>query len=145
MTLQNPAPDTGPAPTAQPASDFRGILQRLREQSPTFRDFRPLALRIDTAIMARFPEFERKALRSALHFHTATTRYLKEIQRSPERFDLDGNVSGEVTEEQRAHAATLLKERFAAAARSQREKRKAEEAARLQTEKLQQLVTRFSK
>ena len=62
-----------------------------------------------------------------------------------ERFDLDGKASGEVTDEQRQHAATTLKERFAAVAKQQREKREADEAERRRTEKLQQLVSKFGR
>ncbi|ATE60462.1 ProQ/FINO family protein [Thauera sinica] len=123
----------------------RAILQRLEASSPTFRDCRPLALRIDKSIAERFPEFDRKSLRNALHMFTASTRYLKSVERSKERFDLDGNVAGEVTDEQRAHAAATLKERFASVARKQREKREAEEAERRHTEKLKQLVDKFGR
>lgn len=125
--------------------DPRAILQRLQASSPTFRDCKPLALRIDKSIAERFPEFDRKSLRNALHMYTASTRYLKSVERSKERYDLDGNVAGEVTEEQRAHAAATLKERFAAVARQQREKREADEAERRHAEKLKQLVTRFGR
>lgn len=129
----------------KPKLEPRAILQRLLAASPTFRDSKPLALRIDATIHERFPEFDRKSLRGALRMHTASTRYLKAMERSTERFDLDGNVSGEVTEEQRAHAATTLKERFAAVARQQREKREADEAERRHAEKLKQLVTKFGR
>lgn len=129
----------------KPKLEPRAILQRLQAASPTFRDCKPLALRIDATIHERFPEFERKSLRGALRMHTASTRYLKAVERSTERFDLDGNVSGEVTEEQRTHAATTLKERFAAVARQLREKREAEEAELRHAEKLKQLVTKFGR
>ncbi len=143
MTTENLAPQ--PAPAVEPTLDPRAVLKRLQELSPTFREYKPLALRIDTAILERFPEFERKALRSALRFHTTTTRYLKGVERSTERFDFDGQVSGEVTEDQRSHASGILKERFATAARNQREKRQAEEAERRHAEKLSQLVNKFAK
>ncbi|TAH40722.1 MAG: ProQ activator of osmoprotectant transporter prop [Betaproteobacteria bacterium] len=131
-------------PRAKPLEP-RAILQRLEASSPTFRDCRPLALRIDKSIAERFPEFDRKSLRNALHMFTASTRYLKSVERSKERFDLDGNVAGEVTDEQRAHAATTLKERFASVARKQREKREAEEAERRHAEKLKQLMNKFGR
>ena len=99
----------------------------------------------DASILARFPEFDRKNLRIALRMHTASTKYLKAVERGAERFDLDGNPAGEVTQEQRQHAATTLKERFAAVARQQRELREAEEAERRREEKLKQLVTKFGR
>lgn len=133
------------AAPAQARIEPRALLQRLQQASPAFRDCKPLALKIDAAILARFPEFERKVLRAALRMHTASTRYLKAVERATERFDLDGKPAGEVTDEQRAHASATLKERFAAVARQQREKREAEEAERRHAEKLKQLVTRFGR
>lgn len=129
----------------RPRIEPRALLQRLQAASPAFRDCRPLALKIDASILERFPDFDRKCLRAALRIHTASTRYLKALERSKERFDLDGNPVGEVTEEQRIHAATVLKERFAAVAKQQREKREAEEAERRRNEKLQQLVSKFGR
>lgn len=135
------------APAAEPRTviEPRALLQQLQALSPTFRDCKPLALRIDANILERFPQFERKTLRAALRMHTASTRYLKAVERSTERFDFDGKVAGEVTEEQRTHAAATLKERFAAAAKQQRAKREADEAERRRSEKLQQLVSKFGK
>lgn len=143
---------TTETPPVKPALEPRSLLQKLQEQSPTFRDFKPLAIRIDTNILERFPEFEKKTLRTALRMHTASTRYLKAMERATERFDFEGKVAGEVTDEQRTHASTTLKERFAAAAKQQRAKREAEEAKRAaeeaerrRGEKLQQLVSKFGK
>lgn len=139
-------PDQTPAvATQKKRTDPRAILAQLQTASTTFRDFKPLALRIDKSILERFPDIDRKSLRSALRSHTASTKYLKAMERATERFDLDGNVAGEVTEEQRQHAATTLKERFAAVAKQQREKREAEEAERRHAEKLKQLVTKFGR
>lgn len=146
----DPAAATAPQPaaTVQPPKariEPRAMLQRLQAECAAFRDCKPLALKIDASILARFPDFDRKNLRTALRMHTASTRYLKAIERSRERFDLDGMPAGEVTDEQRSHAAATLKERFAAVAKQQREKREAEEAERRRNEKLQQLVSKFGR
>ncbi|HQZ01689.1 MAG TPA: ProQ/FINO family protein [Thauera sp.] len=121
----------------------RALLQRLQKEFPAFRDCKPLALKIDAAIAERLPDIDRKSLRAAMRMHTASTRYLKAIERSQERFDLDGQPAGEVTEEQRTHASTTLKERFAAVAKQQKEKREAEAAEKRSAEKLQQLMNKF--
>lgn len=142
-----------PAAHDKPAGlDARGLLQKLQEISPTFREVKPLALRIDKAIAERLPDVDRKVIRSALRLHTATTRYLKAVEKATARFDLDGKESGEVTEEQRSHAAQTLKERFAeaakrkrAAAEAERERQRAEEAERRKSEKLAQLVGKFAR
>lgn len=140
------------AQASKPGLDPRGLLQKLQEVSITFRDYRPVALRIDKAVAERFPEVDRKVIRSAMRTHTTSTRYLKAMEKATHRFDLDGNACAEVAEEHRAHAAQTLKERFAEVARRKREaqkqdeaRRREEEAERRKAEKLQQLVGRFSR
>lgn len=154
MTSETPSemqPDQNAAKQA-PHIDARALLLKLQEISPTFKDCKPLALRIDKAIAERFPELDRKVIRSAMRMHTASTRYLKVMEKASQRFDLEGEVSGEVTEEQRAHAAQTLKDRFAevakrkkAAIEQEKAKRAADEAEERKAAKLQQLLGRFSK
>lgn len=136
----------------KPSSDPKELLAKLQEISPTFRDCKPVALRIDKSILERFPDWDRKTLRIAMRMHTASTRYLKALQRGTHRHDLDGNECEEIAQEHRDYAAQTLKERFAEAARRKREKQKQEaerqreaEAEERRAEKLQQLVGRFSK
>lgn len=135
----------------KPPLDPRGLIQALQKTSPTFRDYKPVALRIDKAVMARFPELDRKIVRTAMRMHTASTRYLKTMEKATHRYDLEGNEAGEITDEHRAHATQTLKERFAEAAKRKREqqkaddaRRQAEEAEQRKTEKLQQLMSKFS-
>lgn len=150
---QQDQPQTAPAAAAKTSSiDARALLAKLQEASPTFREWKPLALRIDKAVAERFPEADRKVIRSAMRLHTASTRYLKVMEKATARFDLDGKEEGEVTEEQRAHARLTLKERFAesakrkkAALEAEKAQREAEEAERRKAEKLQQLVGKFGK
>ena len=123
----------------------RALLQRLQKEFPAFRDCKPLALKIDASIAERMPDIDRKSLRAAMRMHTASTRYLKAVERAQQRFDLEGQPAGEVTEEQRTHASTTLKERFAAVAKQQKDKREAEAAEKRRTEKLQQLMTKFGR
>lgn len=134
------------------AVDPRALLAMLQAASVTFRDYKPVALRIDKTVGERFPEVDRKVVRAAMRIHTNSTRYLKSMEKATHRYDLDGNENGEVSEEHRGHAAQTLKERFAESARKKREKQKQdelrqreEEAERRKAEKLQQLVGRFSK
>lgn len=158
MTVDQPDSPSATA-TQPPATDVskpkvepRALLQQLQEVSETFRDCKPVALRIDKAIAQRFPEVERKVIRAAMRMHTASTRYLKTMEKGGQRFDLDGKPDGEVTEEHQAHAAQTLKERFAEVARRKRDKAKADDAARREeeaerrkAEKLQQLVGKFGR
>lgn len=152
-----PVPDTPEAESPKQAKspdavDPRALLTMLQAASVTFRDYKPVALRIDKAVGERFPDVDRKVVRAAMRIHTASTRYLKSLEKATHRFDLEGNENGDVSEEHRAHAAQTLKERFAEVARKKREKQKLdelrqreEEAERRKAEKLQQLVGRFSK
>lgn len=153
MAAEETVPDSSDESPAKPdAIDPREVLRRLQEASPTFRDCKPLALGIDKAIHGRFPEFDRKSVRHAMRLHVSSTRYLKAVEKATERFDLDGNANGEITEEHRQHAAQTLKERFAAAAKRKRDQEKeeqsrkrSEEAEQRKAERLHQLVGKFSK
>jgi ProP effector len=131
-----------------PASPRNALVQKLRETFPVFAAYQPLAIGIHEAIAARLPDLVAAELKTALRIHTKSTRYLKSVANAKQRFDLDGNPAGDVSDEQRQHAAEMLKERF----RKDRERKDAEEAARKaqeaeqrRQEKLQQLAARFSK
>lgn len=144
VELKESAP-TGEAPARKPGQDARGLLKQLQQNFAVFSECKPLALRIDAVILERMPDLDRKTLRASMRIHTGSTRYLKAVERSQQRFDLDGEAAGEVTEEQRSHASTTLKERFAAQARQQREKKQAATAQKRRADKLQQLVSKFSR
>ena len=142
------ADDQKPEPTV----DARALLKDIQARHDVFRNFSPLAIGIDKQLLAQQPELNRKALRMALRNHTMSTRYLKEMQTGTVRFNLDGTVAGEVTEDARTHSAELLRERF----KKQAELRKAEqEAARAEQEaaraeqrrqeKLSQLTEKFGR
>lgn len=146
------ASDSGSVPARSPQPEPRALLLELQQISSTFRDYKPVALRIDKAILARFPDLGRKVVRSAMRMHTASTRYLKSMEKGTHRFDLDGNEDGEVTEEHRHFATQTLKERFAEAAQRKRDKLKQDqlrqreaEAEQRKSEKLQQLVGKFGR
>ncbi len=127
------------------------LLETISVKFAVFREGRPLALGIHKVIIERMPEIDTAQLRLAMRLHTASTRYLKGLLATGERFDLDGNPAGEVTAEQREVAGTTLRERFKKSA----ERRKAEEhalkaareeqeAQQKRQEKLAQLAARFN-
>jgi ProP effector len=143
---------TTPTPAPSPAQAARALLKQLQADYTVFRQAKPLAIGIDKQLVARLPELNRKLLRIALGMHTNSLQYLKGMEKATIRFDLDGNTAAEVTDEHRAHAAEILRERFkknAAQRKAQREaedaQRKEEEAARQRTEKLNQLASKFSR
>lgn len=125
-------------PTKKSARD--PVLEQLIAAFPAFRDTLPLAIGIHKLIRERLPELTRDQVGRALRIHTGSTRYLKALSRAEQRFDLDGQPAGEVTEEQRKQAAGQVRERIQKA----NERRKAEEEAKRKQEKLQQLADKFN-
>lgn len=127
-----------------PAQNARLLLKQLEQNYSVFRNAVPLAVGIDKAIIARMPDIDRKVLRIALGMHTRSVRYLKVMEKSPTRFDLDGNPAGELPESHRFHASQMRKERVAKAQQQQKEKQRAEREQAVHNAKLQQLAEKFS-
>lgn len=133
-----------PAATEKP-TDIRVLLKDLQTRFDVFRNYSPLAIGIDKQLFAALPELSKKSIRLAMRSHTMATRYLREMEKASHRLNLDGSQAGEVTDENRQHAAELLKERF----KKQAEQRKAVEAANkaeaLKQQKLLQLTEKFGR
>ncbi len=88
---------------------------------------KPLKLRIQADIQERAPGVFTKAVLSAfLRRHTGATSYLIAVSKGTQRFDLDGQPAGELTEEHRKVAADELARRRA----NQDARRAQEDAAR---------------
>ena len=125
--------------------DARVLLKDLQTRFDVFRNFSPLAIGIDKQVFAQLPEVSKKALRLAMRSHTISTRYLKEMEKGTVRLNLDGTPAGEVTDENRQHAAEQLRERL----KKQAEQRKAAEAEakaeQRRQEKLSQLAEKFGR
>lgn len=125
--------------------DPRALLKDLQTRFDVFRNFSPLAIGIDKQVFALLPEVSKKSLRLAMRSHTISTRYLKEMEKGTVRLNLDGTPAGEVTDENRQHAAEQLRERF----KKQAEQRKAAEAQakaeQRRQEKLNQLAEKFGR
>ncbi len=116
------------------------LLETLMKDYPVFRDYQPLVLGIHKHLRERQPELAADAVRAALRAHTASTKYLKALAQASQRFDLDGQVAGEVTQEQRDHATTTLKDRFKQAA----ERKKAAEAEEKLQANMAKLAEKFN-
>lgn len=141
-----------PNPAPSPAQAARAFLKELQANFTVFRNAMPLSIGIDKQLLARLPGTDRKVLRIALGIHTNSLRYLKSMEKAKERYNLDGNAEGEVSEAHRAHAAETLRERFRKEAEqrraqkeAEREAQRAEEARRQSEEKLNQLAQKFSR
>lgn len=131
------------------ASSARELLKQLQQTFKVISDCMPLAIGIDKQLIANDPAINRKLLRSALGMHTRSVRYLKALQHSNQRFNLDGSVSGETSEEQRALASKELTERFKKRAAehkaAQAEKIRLEKQAQAEQERLEKLNLLASK
>lgn len=138
--------------TETPALSARDLLKQLQQEFAVIGEHQPLAIGIDKQLLEARPAINRKQLRTAFGMHTKSVRYLKALQLATQRFNLDGSIAGEVSEEQRGMAAKELLERFKKRAAehkaAQAAKEKAEkdaQAEQLRQEKLAQLATKFSK
>ena len=70
----------------------------------------PLQIGIDKPLFEKFgDEYGRKNIRSLLLFHTRKNQYIRSIATGGNRFNLDGEVVGFVSDFERDHAFNLLK------------------------------------
>lgn len=134
-----------PGNKAESIQASRALLKDLESRYAVFREASPLAIGIDKQLIGEQPDIEKKILRLALRSHTVSTRYLKALEKATARRNLDGSEAGEVTEEQRQHAATLLRERFRKNAEQKRAQEEARKAEARKAEKLSQLAEKFGR
>lgn len=124
----------------------RELLKALSAKYAVFREWQALAIGIDKQLMALHPEFPAKQLKTAMLIHTRSLPYYRNMAKAKQRFALDGSPAGEVTEQQRAHAAEQVKEiqrKRTEARRAAEEAEKARQAEALRQQKLQMLVSKF--
>lgn len=147
-TLTTSPDTTAQAPAAIPGVD---VTKLLNERYAVFRDAQPLAIGIHKAVMKALPEVDGGRVRAALRRHVGSTRYLKAVANGDDRFDLDGQPAGKITDEQKKQAVDALRERFKKGAdrrrseiQAQQEKERADAREKQRLEKLQQLASKFN-
>lgn len=99
-----------------PLEESKKTLEMLCERFPnTFfnsdhkESVKPLKNGIRHEILALYPEqFDKYALRVALGFYCSRKHYLKSVLTHTVRVDLDGNLCGEITDENRETALKVL-------------------------------------
>lgn len=97
-------PDMSPAACAQ---QLKTRFPALFSGAP-----RPVKLRIQADIQARVPGvFTKQVLSAFLRRHTGTTAYLIALTKASQRFDLDGQPAGEISDEHRQAAHEELQRR----------------------------------
>jgi ProP effector len=105
----NPSESTAPAVT--PSID---VAAELKQRFPALFGgaFKPLKLHIQADIQQRAPGvFSKQALSAFFRRHTGATGYLVAMSKATHRFDLDGNPSGELSDEHKQAAAQELARR----------------------------------
>ncbi|MBK9952910.1 MAG: hypothetical protein IPP10_15790 [Candidatus Competibacteraceae bacterium] len=111
-TIPNPSEPVTRSADQSSDSDPTKLLADLRERFPVLADFRPPKIRIHLDVRAAL-EGSGPSIRiaRAMHCHANHGLYLKALAKGGPRYNLAGEVDGEVTEEQRRHAIQQLKER----------------------------------
>lgn len=120
-----PSADAGPVVEMNPAECAQQLKQRwpaLFAGAP-----KPLKLRIQLDIQERAPGvFSKKALSAFFRRYTGATSYLLAVARGAQRFDLDGQPAGDISDEHRQVAQEELTRRRA----NQESRRELEEQQR---------------
>jgi ProP effector len=104
-----------PAPMAAEPSPA-AVAQQLKQLFPALFSGapKPIKLRIQIDIQARAPGlFTKQALSAFFRRHTGSTSYLLAVANGTQRFDLDGQPQGDISDEHRQVAATELARRRA--------------------------------
>ena len=104
---------SAPAPAA-PEQSPAACAELLKQQFPALfvGQAKPLKLRIQADIQARAPgQFSKRAMGAFFHRYTGSTGYLIALTKSTQRFDLDGQPAGELSEEHRQLAQQELDRR----------------------------------
>jgi ProP effector len=104
---------TAAAPKAAEPSPA-AVAQQLKQLFPALFSGapKPIKLRIQIDIQARAPgQFTKQGLSAFFRRHTGSTSYLQAVANGTQRFDLDGQPHGDITDEHRQVAATELARR----------------------------------
>jgi sRNA-binding protein len=103
------APGAGPSDAPPTAVQLKKLFPGLFAGAP-----KPIKLRIQNDIQERAPGvFSKQELSAFFRRYTGSTAYLIAVSRARQRFDLDGQPSGELSEEHRKIAADELARRRA--------------------------------
>ncbi|UDF36995.1 UNVERIFIED_ORG: ProQ/FinO family protein [Shinella sp. XGS7] len=113
--MSSPTPEGVTAAEAAPQDlSPAAALQQLKALFPALFDGppKPLKLRIQADIQERAPgQFSKPLLSAVLRRYTGGTAYLVALSKAKQRFDLDGQPAGELSDEHREAAAAELARR----------------------------------
>jgi len=118
------------APAAKPAElSPAAVAEKLKQLAPALFTGgpKPLKLRIQVDIQERAPGvFSKQALSAFFRRHTGSTSYLLAVAKGAQRFDLDGQPAGDITDEHRK----VANEELARRRENQQSRRELEEQQR---------------
>lgn len=106
----------GAAKAPRESVDLDAVAAALKQHFPALFGAapKPLKLRIQTDIQQRAPgQFSKRALGVFFHRYTTSTNYLIALTQATQRFDLDGQPAGELSEEHRTLAQQEVERRRA--------------------------------
>lgn len=89
----------------------RQMLKKLHADFPIFASYQLLAIGINKQIRALYPDVPPRTIHSALHMHTQSARYLRNLRGAQMRYHLNGEPASEVAPEHREFAAQTLQAR----------------------------------
>lgn len=101
-TTESDGPTTPASDQNQHKLSVQAVLEKLFELYPHLfgAEFVPLKLGVFQELLAKHPEqFERSSLKTALGFHTRSTRYLQSVAAGKKRHDLQGQAVEDVAPE----------------------------------------------
>ena len=87
----------------------KALMTELRERFPALADFQPLKLLVHLEVRAALEGVPHIRIADALGWHINSPRYQKALSRGGPRYNLAGEVAGEVTPEQQRLATERLK------------------------------------
>jgi len=68
------------------------FLIHLRKYFPVFQKYQPLMIGVAKELVPIFPEIPKRVINTALHLHTNSRKYLKNLAKGYDRVDLSGQM-----------------------------------------------------
>jgi sRNA-binding protein len=108
MALKLEALEGGMTPNTPRQKQAARTLQMLVDRYSVFACGRPLKVRVAADLQTALPDIGASLLVAAIRLHTNTPSYQRTLIQGGPRYDLDGNIAGEVDIGQIAHAIETL-------------------------------------
>ena len=105
--VKGPAPALHPDGTPQERAEK--FLARLKSEQALFQQYQPLKLKVNKDLNKMYPDTARHIICRSLERYCNTLEYLQTLKANADRFDLDLNPVGQVTEDQALEAKTRWK------------------------------------